>query len=187
MDSTVVDKNSEIEKKYRLNESWKKRITQDLKELGAEFLASDFEQNLIFGSEHLKAQKSVIRIRITQDQKILTFKKFVSSADGIKTHIEHETNISDASEMEQILSGLGIHKKLYYEKKRKTYRLRNALVMIDQLPFGNYLEIEASQQEIAQVELLLGADELEVEPSTYPSLTHKLGVLNGKILEARFE
>jgi adenylate cyclase class 2 len=31
---------------------------------------------------------------------------------------------------------------MYYEKYRTTYRLENVLVMLDEMPFGNFVEVE---------------------------------------------
>jgi hypothetical protein len=59
-------------------------------------------------------------------------------------------------------------------------------IVIDDLPFGLYLEIEGSVTAIKEAEMLLDLDELEAEHKTYPILTSELGIKNGDVIEARF-
>jgi hypothetical protein len=48
------------------------------------------------------------------------------------------------------------------------------------------MEIEGSLTDIALAEMLLEAENFEVEHETYPSLTKKFGQTNGHIMEACF-
>ena len=47
----------------------------------------------------------------------------------------------------QFLEALGYQKSGYYEKYRTTYELEEALIMLDELPFGSFLEIEGETVE----------------------------------------
>ena len=62
----------------------------------------------------------------------------------------------------EIFAGLGYRPSLVYEKRRRTFRLDAAEIVLDELPFGDYMEIEADPDVIAGLEKLLGADEFEV-------------------------
>jgi adenylate cyclase, class 2 len=104
----------------------------------------------------------------------------------IKHQIEEETEIADGDIMTRILAHLGIAPVLVYEKRRRTWKFRDVEVVIDELPFGLYMEIEGSLTAIREAEMLIGADEFEAENETYPRLTARLGKPNGGIIESRF-
>jgi hypothetical protein len=71
-------------------------------------------------------------------------------------------------------------------KNVERWNVGAAKVVIDELPFGLFMEIEASEKEIKRVERLLGAKDLPAVMETYPSLTAKLGRNQNGIIEARF-
>jgi adenylate cyclase class 2 len=100
--------------------------------------------------------------------------------------VEHETEIVNADAAARIITELGLEPKLVYEKRRKTWRVRSVEVLLDELPFGMFMEIEGSLTAIKEVEMLLGAEDLETEHETYPSLTARLGKQVGERIEARF-
>ena len=59
--------------------------------------------------------------------------------------------------------------------------------MLDELPFGYYMEIEGEIDQILRAEKKLGATDLKSEARGYPRLTLKYGAENGSVIEARFE
>ena len=59
-------------------------------------------------------------------------------------------------------------------------------IVVDELPFGLFMEIEGLENDIAQVERKLGAELLEAVEETYPTLTRQYGKANGEVIEARF-
>ena len=60
--------------------------------------------------------------------------------------------------------------------------------MLDELPFGFYMEIEGSMKDIRKAEKMLGAEGLEVEARGYPRLTLKFGTANPDgVVESRFK
>ena len=75
---------------------------------------------------------------------------------------------------------------LVYEKRRRTWNFRTVEIVLDSLPFGEFMEIEGSLTAIAEAEMFLGAEDFEVVPETYPNLTLKFGTKNGDVVEARF-
>ena len=176
----------ETEKKYRLSEAQFNQIADELKEIGAKFIGEDFEENMIFGGGILAEQQAILRIRKTQNKTILTYKKRIQNEFAVKQQIEHETEVADFEAMEKIVESLGLIKNLVYEKRRKTWKFKNAEIVLDELPFGLFMEIEGSVTEIAEAEMYIGAEEFETEHETYPRLTAQLGKKNGKCIEARF-
>lgn len=176
----------EIEKKYRLSREQFETAAGDLNAKGAEFFGSFSEVNLIFSSDELASKGAVARIRTTERGSTLTFKRRLLSDDGFKRHIEHETVISDAAVCIEILRELGLSERLIYEKRRRAWKFLETEVVLDELPFGLFMEIEGSPEAIVKVESALGADIFETEPETYPMLTEKLGISREGVTEARF-
>lgn len=176
----------EIEKKYLLTKEKRERVLADLKELKAEYIGENFEENTLYSGGILTEQKAVLRVRKIEDKTILTYKKRVQNDSAIKHQIEYETEIENAEEIENIIECLGFEKSLVYEKRRKTWKFRNVEIVLDELPFGLYMEIEGSAMAITEAEMFFGAEEFTAEHETYPHLTMKFGQKNGTIVEARF-
>lgn len=176
----------EIEKKYRLTGKQRVQVLENLQEIRADYEGEVFEENSIFQSDFLVESGGVLRIRKIADKTILTYKKRIRNEFAIKQQIEYETEVGDAKMIEKIVENLGCVKVLVYEKRRATWHFRKVEIVVDELPFGSFMEIEGSITAIAEAEMLLDIEDFEVEHETYPSLTGKLGKQNGKVIEARF-
>ena len=161
-------------------------MIRSLSDIGAEFVREEFEENIIFSSGELFEKHAIVRIRKTDSKVTLTFKQKMPSESDAKHQIEYETSIENSASAAAILEGIGLQPVIIYEKTRKTYKTRSAEVVLDELPFGSFMEIEGTLTAIAEIEMLLGIEDLEVETETYPRLTSKLGVRNGDLIEARF-
>lgn len=176
----------EIEKKYRLTREQYARVEADMAELGAKYIGEDHEENILYTNQILFERGAVVRLRKIGAKTILTYKQALANKTGEKMHIEHESNVESAEEIGIILEHLDLEKRMVYEKRRKTWKFRTVEIVLDQLPFGLYMEIEGSTMAIAEAEMFLEAEELEIEPATYPFLTKQLGTKNGNVIEARF-
>ena len=176
----------EIEKKFTLSNDQREQVLESLKEIGAEFVGEDFEENIIYQGNGLPEKNTILRIRKIENETIFTFKQGILNNFGVKQRIEFETLVSDGSEMEKILEHLGYEKVLVYEKRRLKWKFRQVEIVLDELPFGQYMEIEGEIMAIAEAEMFLGAEELQEEYETYPHLTQRFGIENAKIIEARF-
>ena len=176
----------EIEKKYRLSEEQRLFVLNSLEEIGAEFMGEDFEENIIYGGGILDEKRAVLRVRKTQDKTILTFKKRIQSDFDVKQQIEHESEIANAEEVEKIIENLGFVPRLIYEKRRQTWNFRQVEIVLDELPFGLFLEIEGSIMAIAETEMYLDIADFTAEHKTYPNLTFEHGIRQGELIEARF-
>lgn len=176
----------EIEKKYKLTAAQRRKVLAKLKELGASFSHEDFEINELYGGGVLEKKMAVLRVRKIGGKTILTYKERLKNASAIKHQIEHETEVTDAGEIEKIIESLGFKKAVVYEKRRQIWKLNDTEILLDELPFGFYMEIEGSEKEIAGAEKLLEAEEFEAEHETYPRLALGFGKRNGEVVEARF-
>lgn len=176
----------EIEKKYRLNAEQHEQVLANLAKIGAEFVGEDFEENTLYGGGILDDKRAVLRVRKKGSKTVLTYKKRVQNDTDIKHQTEFETIVESTEEIENIIAHLGFTKALVYEKRRKTWRLRDVEIMLDELPFGLYMEIEGSRAAIAEAEMMLDAENFATEHETYPHLTSRFGVRKENLIEARF-
>ena len=176
----------EIEKKYRIDKRKLVELTARLAELGATFSCDSFEENYLHRGGRLDPNNSVLRLRKTDTRTMLTYKEKLDTDDDFKHQIEFETIVSDADAAENIIQKLGYKLSVVYEKHRRSWRYKNVEVVLDELPFGYYMEIEGSMKDILIVEKQLGADKLEVEARGYPRLTLKYGKDRNGVMESRF-
>lgn len=176
----------EIEKKYRLTKQQRQSIERRLRELKATALPLEFEENTLYRGGRLDAANCALRLRRVNGYAILTFKLRFPTKSPIKHQQEEETVVADADAAHAIITALGFRPGLVYEKRRTRWNIGKAKVVIDELPFGLFMEIEASEKEILRVEKLIGGEALPAVMETYPSLTVKLGKNRNGILESRF-
>ena len=176
----------EIEKKYRIDKKKLVELTAKLGELGAPFSYENFEENYLHKGGVLDERNAVLRLRKTELKTTLTYKEKVPTEHDYKHQIEHETIVADVDATEQIIERLGYTLSIVYEKHRKAWHLGKVEVVLDELPFGYYMEIEGAIEDILAAETLLGIEELETESRGYPRLTAKYGKLVDGVFEARF-
>ncbi len=177
----------EIEKKFRLTKAQRKAVVERLGEIGNALHGEEFEENTLYRGGVLAVRNCVLRLRRVGGRALLTYKERFPSASPIKHQREEETEVADAEALAAILDALGFEPALVYEKRRTTWRVGDAEVVVDELSFGLFMEIEGSEKEIARVEKLLAIDQLQAEMETYPRLTLKHGKRNGSIVEARLK
>jgi adenylate cyclase, class 2 len=177
----------EIEKKFRLTKKQREAVLARLSELGAELKGTEFEENTLYGGEQIDLSRSVLRLRRVGARAILTYKERFPTTSSIKHQQEDETEVGDANALDAILQALGFAPALVYEKRRMTWQLGHAEIVVDDLPFGLFMEIEAGEAEINEVERKLGIKGLKPEHSTYPGLTLTHGKKSGSVIEARFD
>ena len=177
----------EIEKKYRLDKKRHDQLVSKLVEAGAKFTKEVFEENYLHRGGLLDERGAVLRLRKIGDYTILTYKEKLKNDDDIKHKIEYETVVADVDAMENIIGRLGYRLSVIYEKRRKIWRFKDVEVMMDELPFGLYMEIEGTAEGISKSEKLLGIQDLETETRGYPRLTVKYGTIKGEVAESRFE
>ena len=60
--------------------------------------------------------------------------------------------------MERIIQALGFERRQTYEKWRETYALHDTEIVLDTLPYGEFIEIEGDRENIRYVCELLGLD-----------------------------
>ncbi len=176
----------EIEKKYRLTKNQREEVLQRLPRIGAKRKGEDFEVNTIYAGEPLDVGRCVLRLRRIGNRGSLTYKERFPTPSAIKHQREDETGVGDPEAMALILDALGFNPALVYEKRRETWRLVKTEIVIDELPFGLFMEIEGTEKGIQDVENKLAIKRLRTETATYPQLALKYGTDSGGVIESRF-
>ena len=177
----------EIEKKYRLTSKTRRTIERRMREMSLTPSKLELEENTIYRGGRLDFGGCALRLRRVNGRAYLTFKRRLPGKSPIKHQQEEEVTVGNADAMDAILQSLQFQPALVYEKRRTRWQVGKAKVVIDELPFGLFMEIEASVREIKRVEKMLQAEGLPAVMETYPSLTAKFGKKRSGVLEARFK
>ncbi len=134
-------------------------IERKLKAAGAALKSERvYERNVRYedSGETLTPAARVLRLR--QDTRVrLTYKEPHDSADqGEWTRTELEVTVSDFETMDLILKKIGFHPAWIYEKYRTTYEFKGCEVVLDDMPFGLFIEVEGEPAAIEHALSALG-------------------------------
>ena len=139
--------NQEIEAKFAVRDL--APIQARLSEMGAVCLAPrQMEFNLRYDTPdgHLSATGQVLRLRRYDDIRI-TYKGPGLRNEGVLERTEIETTLGDFDSARLILESLGYTPIFLYEKYRAVWQLGENQVMLDEMPFGKFVEIESPDSE----------------------------------------
>jgi adenylate cyclase class 2 len=120
-----------------------------LKGLGAVCTAERvLETNLRFDTADgkLAQQRKALRLRQDADAR-LTFKGPPEADTEVNVRQEIEFQVSDFAAARRFLEALGYHVSVIYEKYRTTYTLNDLTIVLDEMPFGSFIEIEGPDSE----------------------------------------
>ncbi len=129
-------------------------VRQRLMDAGATLTAARvYERNVRYDNAGRTLTPDGVVLRLRQDTRTrLTYKDEGTAQDGIVSRFEAEVEVSDFDTMQLILGRLGFTPYMIYEKYRTTYTLDEAEIVLDEMPYGNFVEIEGS---IATITALL--------------------------------
>ena len=153
--------NQEIEAKFYVQDL--NRIKTRLHELQAKLIQPRvFETNIRFDlpDGSLRSERRVLRLRRDTDSRV-TYKDPSQNEQGVLSRREIEFIVGDFDKAKQFLEALGYQPVFFYEKYRTTYSLIQtsevfetsevlAHIMLDELPYGNFVEIEGETVEQIQ-------------------------------------
>jgi adenylate cyclase, class 2 len=140
------------------------RVKSRLDELGARLVQRRIlETNIRFDlpGALLRAEGRVLRLRRDTGTKF-TYKSASTNEQGVLSREEIEFGVDDYEKAKRFLEALGYQKLVYYEKYRTTYESNNTLIMLDELPYGAFVEIEGSTVEAIRAM----ADQLDLQWNT---------------------
>ena len=129
----------EIEAKFQLTSHYS--IRQRILELGGRSLAGRYlERNTRLDTHDRALARSHRLLRVRQGPRnLLTVKQ---GTETFETRHEYEIEIDDCEAGLELLQALGYEKTVIYEKYREIYALNSVSLMLDELPYGPFVEIE---------------------------------------------
>lgn len=128
----------------------------------------------------LRRSGEVLRLRRDQHQ-TLTYKRALASPE---IRSEAELKLDDLEAARSLLLGLGYVPIFVYEKNREVLALGDSLVMLDELPFGTFVEIEGpSLEAIGRAAARLGLDWTQRIARSYLSIFEALRLRLGLAAE----
>jgi len=121
-----------------------KRVERRLQELGAHVIQPrTYELNLRFDLPDGSLRQAGKVLRLRQDEHVrLTYKGPSQRSDSVLSRVELETTLGDFETGRKILEALGYTLVATYEKYRRTYELGEFHIMLDELPYGDFVEVE---------------------------------------------
>jgi adenylate cyclase class 2 len=146
----MSSKDEELEVKFFL--SRRKALEEKIIALGGKKKADRVhEVNLRFDtSDHALAREGKL-LRLRQDTRArLTYKGPGSEQGGARLRQELEISVSDFETTRHLLEGLGFQLQMMYEKFRTTYELFDLEIVLDEMPYGDFAEIEGGSGETIQ-------------------------------------
>ncbi|MBI9080622.1 MAG: class IV adenylate cyclase [Pseudodesulfovibrio sp.] len=154
-----------------------------LAEVGAWNMGRYFESNLVFDypDRSLKGASILLRLRERQGQAVLTVKRppGVSVSSALKVFEEIETTVGDFSVMQAALEAVGFSVAFAYEKVREKWKYKECTICLDHLPFGDYVEIEGTEETVRVCAEAVGLDACKTSKATYHALNIEHRSVNG--------
>ncbi len=137
----------EIEAKFYLSDQ--NGLRERLEQAGAALAKPRvLEINLRFDTpgKALSSRGQVLRLR--QDAAVrMTYKGPAEAGQSVAVRREIEFEVSDREAAKDLLEALGYEVMVMYEKYRTTYHYGGAEITLDEMPYGNFCEIEAPDAE----------------------------------------
>lgn len=153
------------------------KIERRILESGGRLIQSrTFETNLRFDlpDGSLRREGRVLRLRRDQDS-YLTYKGPSAITDGVLSRVEYECTVGDFEMARKTIEALGYQLIAVYEKYRSIFALDDSLIMLDELPYGPFVEIEGADKDgIRRITEKLGLNFDCAVPSSYLGLFEQL-------------
>lgn len=137
------------------------RISERLRLCGAELTRTrTLERNLRLDTAGNELAQGGRLLRIRTDDKVsVTYKADARVEDGVIARTEIEFEADDARMVRKLFEALGYRVVVIYEKYRTCFKLGDVVVVLDELPFGDFVEIEAPNNTLIEgVSMMIGLD-----------------------------
>jgi len=136
--------NKELEVKFYISKL--EKLETKLKDLGAKLVQNRTQEyNLRFDTPGGDLAHGFRVLRLRQDNAIrLTYKGPGEVDDGVRSRQEIEITVSDFDQTQKLIEALGFEVSMVYEKYRMGYELDGVLIALDEMPYGDFVELEGS-------------------------------------------
>ena len=139
------------------------------------FAARTLEVNLRFDTPNGDFMHAGRVLRLRKDDRAhLTYKENGQNISGALTRREIEFIVDDFDSARQFIEALGYEVAFIYEKYRTTYEYKGTHIMLDELPYGNFIEIEGRLEMLRPIADELGMDWKKAIPASYHVLFEQL-------------
>jgi adenylate cyclase, class 2 len=161
---------TEIEVKFALRD--RAALVRRLHDVGGERLYPEtFEDNIVLDRRgELRTKGALLRVRKFGKYSIATFKGPMSIEGGVKSREEVQTGVESFELAIQLFDSLGYKPVFRYQKFREVWRVRDAEVVIDRTPIGEYFEIEGTVDMIRALAAELGMEMEQAVRQTYADI-----------------
>lgn len=152
-------------------------LERKLHDLGAAMKAERvYERNVRYEDVGNTFTPAARVLRLRQDTRVrLTYKEPHDAAnEKVWARTELEVTVSDFDTMDLLLKKLGYHPAWVYEKYRTTYELHGCEVVLDELPFGPFIEVEGEAAAIERVLVDLGLQDAPRSTESYSDLFFRI-------------
>ncbi len=169
----------EIEAKFYIARA--AELQHRIESLGATLTAHRvYELNLRFDTADRELHQLGHVLRLRQDTRArLTYKDAARVDAGALSRSELEITVSDFNVTRDLLEALGYQVAFIYEKYRTTYRLDTTELMLDETPYGDFLEIEGEPEGIRACAERLRLTWSTGIPDSYSALFERLRASRG--------
>ncbi len=109
-----------------------------------------YERNIRYEDAAGTLTPDGIVLRLRQDSRArLTYKgPAAQDTPGLQSRYEAEVTVDDFETMDLILRQLGFRPFMVYEKYRTTYALVDTEIVLDEMPYGQFVEVEGRSEAI---------------------------------------
>lgn len=130
------------------------------------------------GDRELTRGDKCLRLRSERSgsgERLVLAYKGPKQKDDYKKREEAEVQVNDAAATEVLLTELGYHKELAFNKRRRLWHLLGCEVALDELPLlGVFVEIEGPDSDtISQVQAMLGLSDVPHTAIGYADLIER--------------
>ena len=137
------------------------------------------EVNLRFDLPEGELTKNLQVLRLRQDTRArMTYKGPGETIDDVYARREIEFSVSDFQSAQTLLEALGYRVSLMYEKFRTMYTLEGLQITLDEMPYGNFTEIEGA--DTSAIHRVAGELDLSWEARILESYTSLFDLLKEK-------
>ena len=107
-----------------------------------------YERNVRFDTADERLYRNLCLLRLRQDTAVtLTYKSTPHDLphSEAKVREELEVQVSDFAMLAEIFKRLGFAPMQVYEKYRETFQWQDVEIVLDELPYGNFVELEGDE------------------------------------------
>ena len=154
------------------------RVEMRLRELKAHLIQPRVhEANLRFDNPNGDLRRDLKVLRLRQDTEAkFTFKGPSEMREGgVLSRREIEFKVGNFESAKEFLEALGYVPVVFYEKYRTTYELNDVHIMLDELPYGDFVEIEGENiNTLREVARLIGLNWEVIIKAGYHALFERI-------------